>query len=95
MRNKTEGEIVEILKTLRNSFGQKAIAHSGKKVISPVKSIQGGWKPNLFNNYPKHEISKVDPWFEYPHVEEKITPRRILHPVDRKPMDLVNKSLQK
>lgn len=40
--------------------------HAGKKVYGVVKSIQGGWKPNMWNNYPKHELEKVKfiPTFE-------------------------------
>ena len=28
-------------------------------MISTTKSVQGGWKPNMWNNYPQHMMGKV------------------------------------
>lgn len=30
------------------------------RVISRTKSVQGGWKPNMWGVYPKHELGKVE-----------------------------------
>lgn len=39
--------------------GRKHLPHAGKKVHGAVKSVQGGWKPNMWNLFPKHELEKI------------------------------------
>jgi len=49
-------EILKELLRYRNSSGRKHIEHSGKKVYGSIKSIQGGWKPNMWSDYPRFEL---------------------------------------
>jgi len=44
---------------VRNSFGRKHITHNGKKVYGVTPSVQGGWRHNLWNNYPRHEFEYI------------------------------------
>ena len=37
--------------------------------------MQGGWKPNMWGSYPRHEMGKVDQMPKIDWVEE-LTPRR-------------------
>ena len=40
-------------------------------MIANVDSVQGGWKPNMWGNYPKHMLGKVN---QYPAIEWLSTP---------------------
>jgi hypothetical protein len=42
------------------------------RVISVKKSVQGGWKPNMWGNYPQHKLGKVE---QIPPIDWMIPPR--------------------
>lgn len=56
LRNLNSEETWEAIKTVRNKGGHSALKHSGPKVFSSNKSIQGGWRPNLWGT----ELSYTD-----------------------------------
>lgn len=40
-------------------MGRHAIKASGNRVFGAKKSIQGIWKPNMFNNYPLASLERI------------------------------------
>eukprot|EP01017_Pseudomicrothorax_dubius_P028926 TRINITY_DN3479_c0_g1_i1.p1 TRINITY_DN3479_c0_g1~~TRINITY_DN3479_c0_g1_i1.p1 ORF type:complete len:194 (-),score=52.40 TRINITY_DN3479_c0_g1_i1:125-706(-) len=63
LRNIAPETIIDELERVRNSSGRQAWDHAGKKVYGLTKSIQGGWRVNMWSNYPKFEMEK---WRELP-----------------------------
>ena len=66
LRNLTAEEILQMLLKARNQFGQKAIPHSGNKVISANRSIQGTWKPDMWGTTQTYEEEKLRQLPDYP-----------------------------
>jgi hypothetical protein len=56
LRNCKDNEIENVFKQMRNQFGTKAWKANGPRVYGAIESIQGKWKPNLFNKYPIAEL---------------------------------------
>eukprot|EP01015_Nassula_variabilis_P018496 TRINITY_DN3019_c0_g1_i5.p1 TRINITY_DN3019_c0_g1~~TRINITY_DN3019_c0_g1_i5.p1 ORF type:complete len:174 (+),score=4.37 TRINITY_DN3019_c0_g1_i5:113-634(+) len=59
LRNKSHEDVLDDMLRVRNSFGRSALSHSGDKVYGSNKSIQGGWKSNMWNTYPLHELERI------------------------------------
>jgi hypothetical protein len=73
LRNLPEEEVLAQFTKFNSTFGRKALLHSSKKVVSANKSIQGPWRDNMWNNYPKHmlEHKRKIPYVEMPDVQLK------------------------
>jgi hypothetical protein len=41
------------------SVGRRKLDKLRDRVITRTKSVQGGWKPNMWGSYPRHEMGKV------------------------------------
>jgi hypothetical protein len=46
------------------------MGHAGKKVFSTKTSIQGKWRENMWDSYPRHEMEKFE-WISPPQFETK------------------------
>ena len=65
LRNLQPEEVMEMLLKARNQFGQRAIPHSGPKVISGNPSIQGIWKPDMWGTtklYEEQVLRELPPY---------------------------------
>lgn len=69
LRNCNPEDVMKALINARNRFGQRSISHSGAKVISSNKSIQGGWKPNMWGNAQMFELEKLRELPDMPKIE--------------------------
>lgn len=47
-------EVLSHFVKFNNSLGRMALKHNSIKVMGSKKSIQGEWKDNLWEQYPKH-----------------------------------------
>ena len=48
-------EVMGWLEKVNQEFGRRPIKHNGRKNMTEEKvSIQGGWKKNMWNQFPKH-----------------------------------------
>ena len=56
LRNLNEDEIIEVLQRARDQIGHAAYKHSGKKVVSQVKSVQGMWHHSFWNRSKNFEM---------------------------------------
>lgn len=59
LRNNSAEEVMKVLNQARTRFGQRSISHSGAKVISSNKSIQGPWRADFWGQGNKFEIEKL------------------------------------
>jgi hypothetical protein len=50
---------MKTLQVARNRFGQRSVPHSGAKVISTNKSIQGVWRPGMWGSSNLFEMEKL------------------------------------
>ena len=74
-------DVVDWLEKVNMEFGRRPVSHRGKKNLTEEKvSIQGGWKNNMWNQFPKHmmepkivtEISPVEGKPDKPVMEKKV-----------------------
>lgn len=67
LKNLNEEDIDEHTFFSRSSHGRPSLEHRGSGVYGLKKSIQGGWEPNMFGQYPKHalEMRKHTPEFDF------------------------------
>lgn len=56
LKNESVEDIAQHVFFVRSSHGRPAQKHSGTGVHNLKWSVQGGWKPNTFANYPKHRL---------------------------------------
>ena len=57
-------DILGWLEKVNKEFGRRPISHGGRKNLTREKvSIQGGWKNDMWNQYPKH---MMEPKIETP-----------------------------
>lgn len=78
LRNLKPEEILQILERVRSQTGHSAWKHAGEKVISTNKSIQGPWRPNMWNSLAAYEDQALKDLPEYPG---KLKPRLPKEPV--------------
>ena len=77
LRNLGSEETWEAIQSVRNKGGHSALKHSGPKVFSAFKSIQGGWRPNLWGTDLAYKDSqhKVMPLPPTPGMKQRKPPK--------------------
>jgi len=80
------------LTTACNEIGKRAIKHNGFRVISFNKSIQGTWKPGMFNSKPYHLMQHF-PQFPSIQIEEMAKAKQIIRKDARMPKPHPSKNL--
>lgn len=77
------------------SVGRKSIKHNGFKVFSSNKSIQGPWRPGMFQHLKQHEMLHIDPLPQEDLSDEALIKKGILRrpyaKSPRTPIDSVTK----
>ncbi len=86
--NETERKLI----TLCNEIGRKAIKHNGFRVISFNKSIQGTWKPGMFNTKPYHLMQHF-PQFPVIDIEQLAKEKHVIRKDARVPKPHQSKNL--
>lgn len=79
---------------LRNSDGSKPLQHAGKKVYTAKKSIQGGWKENMWDQYPQHEMERFE-WFYPPEFLKKEVKRVLPSEGEERKRDIVSTMMRR
>ena len=92
MDNSEEAE--QKLQLTCNEIGRKPLTHNGFRVISYNKSIQGGWKSNMFNNKPLHVMQHF-PQFPTLPIEEELIKKGLVKKNRRVPPSHLSKILSR
>lgn len=71
LKSSSAEEVMKMLNMARTRFGQRSISHSGAKVISSNKSIQGVWRPNIWGDSNKFEMKQLRVLPEMPTIKLK------------------------
>mmetsp|Transcript_19596 Transcript_19596/g.36006 ORF Transcript_19596/g.36006 Transcript_19596/m.36006 type:complete len:167 (-) Transcript_19596:523-1023(-) len=84
LSNASAEEVLEAIQSARDQLGRRALKHSGNKVVSTNPSIQGKWRPNMWNTAHIYEDSKHEQYPEYPHKAKlvPVKPKRERNPTD-------------
>ena len=58
--NYEKEQVMEAFEKVNREFGRKPISHNGGNVLlQETRSVQGFWKDNMWDQYPKHLIEPV------------------------------------
>lgn len=59
LRNMEGEEVLDHFDKFNNALGRSALQHNSNKVMTSKPSIQGEWRDNLWQQYPKHMLETV------------------------------------
>ena len=51
-----DAQVMQEFVKFNKAHGRKALQHNSVKVVGFKKSIQGQWRDNMWNQYPKHML---------------------------------------
>mmetsp|Transcript_4894 Transcript_4894/g.5776 ORF Transcript_4894/g.5776 Transcript_4894/m.5776 type:complete len:173 (-) Transcript_4894:33-551(-) len=61
IKSYNQDKIIDSFMKLWKSLGRRPLKHNSAAVSKEIPSIQGKWRDDLWNTYPKHEMEHKDP----------------------------------